>query len=52
MRQPAHLSYKIGPLDSNNFKEFYQKIRKGYEILIESGSFDDLDTLNTKNKKK
>ena len=25
------------------FKNFYEKIKKGYEILINSGSFDDLD---------
>ena len=34
-----------------NFKEFYDKIKKGHDILINSGSFDGLDALNKyKNK--
>ena len=51
MREPANLGYNIGPLKWFDFKDFYQKIKKGYEILIVSGSFDDLDKLNKKNKK-
>ena len=51
MREPANLGYNIGPLIWLDFKDFYQKIKKGYEILIVSGSFDDLDKLNKKNKK-
>ena len=35
--------------EKKNFKKFYEKIKKGYEILIYSGSFDKLN--NQKNKK-
>ena len=51
MREPANLYYNIGPIEWINFKEFYKRIKKGYEILIQSGSFDDLDELIKKNKK-
>ena len=50
MREPANLYYNIGPIEWNYFKEFYQKIKKGYKILIQSGSFDDFDDLIKKNK--
>ena len=36
-------------MKKKNFKKFYEKIKKGYEILIYSGSFDKLN--NQKNKK-
>ena len=46
--EPFHVS----SLNKNNFQKFYEKIKKGYEILINSGSFDDLDKLNKKSNNK
>ena len=33
-----------------NFREFYKKIKAGYEILINTGSFNDLKKIKDKNK--
>jgi hypothetical protein len=46
MRKPGNISYNISPLHFRNFVEFYKRIRDGYEILIQTGSFDDLKKLN------
>ena len=41
----------IGFYFKNNFKKFYEKIKKGYKILIDSGSFENLNILKDKKDK-
>ena len=44
IRDPVNPFYNHGSsLKSNNFKEFYDRIKKGYEILINEGSFEKID---------
>ena len=49
IRDPVNPFYNPGYIFSkNNFDKFYSKIKKGYEILLNTGSFEKLENLNSK----